>query len=273
MTSVNIDPIMKRKFSYGPHNDQFGHLYRPATDQKLPVMVVIHGGYWQHTTDLDDYPTVAIVEHFQNHNLALWNLEYRRMNVQGDNVTAPWPTVFEDVAAGLDFLYDIEEVANLDLNKVLLIGHSAGGHLAAWANSRDQIKPHSELYRDHFLQPKHTISIAAVLDFDGAHNLSQPHQVERLMGGTKVDWPLRYAASDPTQLAHGQASICLVHGGLDADVPISQAHSYVTHSSNHNLTLEEMPTAGHFGMLPTDEQTAPYWPQLITLINSALAGL
>jgi len=264
---------IKKRYSYGPHNDQFGHLYRPDTTQKLPVVVVIHGGYWQHTTNLDDYPTHAIVAHFKQHNLALWNLEYRRMNVQGDNITAPWPTVFEDIAKGLDFLYDIEVSAHLDLSKVLLIGHSAGGHLAAWASSRDQISPKCELYRSHFLQPKHTISLSAVLDFDSAHDLSQPHQVTRLMGGTKADWPLRYAASDPLQISHGQASICLIHGSLDTDVPISQAHSYMARSDNPNLTLEVMPTAGHFGMLPADDQPAPYWPQLINSITKALARL
>ena len=273
MTGVMTDSGIKKVYSYGPHNDQFGHLYRPETTQKLPVVVVIHGGYWQQTSDLDTYPTHAIVEHFQQHNVAVWNLEYRRMDILGDNITAPWPTVFEDIAEGLDFLYNIEASANLDLSKVLLIGHSAGGHLAVWASSRAQLSPSCELYRNHFLHPKHTISISAVLDFDSAHDLSQPDQVTRLMGGTKADWPLRYAASDPLQIASGQDSICLIHGGLDADVPLSQAHSYMARSGNPNLTLEVMATAGHFGMLPVDNHPAPYWPQLINSITKAITRL
>lgn len=273
VSSISQDTKLKKRYSYGPNGDQFGDLYRPDTDQKLPVLVVIHGGYWQHTSNLDEYPTQALVAHFKEHNLAIWNLEYRRMNVEGDNVTAPWPVTFEDVSAGLDFLYNLEGIEGLDLNKVLVVGHSAGGHLAVWASSRDQISPMSELYRSQFLQAKHTISIAAVLDFDRANDLSQPHQVERLMGGTKANWPLRYQATDPMQMAQGQASLCLIHGSLDTDVPVSQAHAYVAASGNKNLTLKVMPNAGHFGMLPKDDQPAPYWQQLITCITNALSRL
>jgi hypothetical protein len=112
-----------------------------------------------------------------------------------------------------------------------------------------------------------------VLDFDSAHDLSQPHQVTRLMGGTKTDWPLRYAASDPLHIANGRGSISLIHGTLDTDVPISQAQSYIARSGNPNLTLEVMPTTGHFWMLPADNQAATYWPQLVNSITNALARL
>ena len=36
-----------KRFSYGAHEDQFADLYRPRSLKMLPVMVIIHGGYWK----------------------------------------------------------------------------------------------------------------------------------------------------------------------------------------------------------------------------------
>src|SRR5438128_11681154 len=62
------------------------------------------------------------------HGLAAWNLEYRRVGAGGG-----WPETFTDVAAGTDALSDLEL---LDSERVVAVGHSAGGHLAFWLAAR-----------------------------------------------------------------------------------------------------------------------------------------
>ena len=57
----------------------------------------------------------------------MWNLEYRRVGSGGG-----WPATFDDVAAGIDLLADLD----VDTTRVVAIGHSAGGHLAVWAGGR-----------------------------------------------------------------------------------------------------------------------------------------
>ena len=57
-----------------------------------------------------------------------------------------WPGTFLDVAAGVDHLRALAEGYDLDLGRVLFIGHSAGGHLALWAAGRQRIPPGSPLH-------------------------------------------------------------------------------------------------------------------------------
>ena len=63
---------------------------------------------------------------------AAWNLEYRRL---GRNSGGGWPNTFDDLGAGIDHLRVLQ--APLDLTRVVTIGHSAGGHLAALAATRE----------------------------------------------------------------------------------------------------------------------------------------
>ena len=150
-------------YKYGVDSQQYGQLIRPQNDAYLPVVIVIHGGYWKDNHSLDTYPTKQIVEYLADKSVAVWNLEYRRMNSMGPNITAPWPTIFSDVAQGIDFLTTFATEHKLDLSNVLIIGHSAGGHLATWAASRGMIDKNSALYKAEYLAIKTVIAIAGWL--------------------------------------------------------------------------------------------------------------
>jgi acetyl esterase/lipase len=261
------------KLSYGSHTDQFGHLYRPSGQIERPVLIVIHGGYWKDNHTLESYATNAIVEKFKTSGAAVWNLEYRRMNTDGDNTKAPWPAVFQDVAAGIDYLRSIAKTECLDLNRILVVGHSAGGQLAAWAASRASIPRSSELYCADPLVPTRVMSIAGILDLRQSHDLSQPLQVERLLGGSIDEYPERYAAANPVQLHAATVPMTFVHGVLDEDVAITQQEIYASTSENPNLQLVRMEDADHFGMLPLDGQEPPDWPRLVDIIAAELEQL
>ena len=107
---------------YGDDPSQFGVLYGEG-----PVAVVIHGGFWKAEYGLD--LNEALAEDLAERGWAAWNIEYRRLG-NGGGV----PETLDDVSAAIDKLAELDGV---DLSRVVTIGHSAGGHLAAWAATRE----------------------------------------------------------------------------------------------------------------------------------------
>ncbi|MFT5851977.1 MAG: pimeloyl-ACP methyl ester carboxylesterase [Colwellia sp.] len=264
---------LKKTFYYGTDAQQFGHLYKPKESKVVPVVIVIHGGYWKDNHNLDSYATSAIVGYLQTMNVAIWNLEYRRMDALGENSKAPWPASFKDVAEGIDYLRNIDKVENLDLNRLLLIGHSAGGHLATWAASRKSISPDSELYRQNPLPIKSVISIAAILNLFDVGDVDQPEQIERLMGGTAKTHPGRYLTCDPSSLYEPTINITLVHGEQDTCVKVAQAKHYGDKSQG-SVKQIIMSDADHFSMLPHDGfWVEDQWQQIKKLVELEIAAL
>jgi acetyl esterase len=262
--------IDMRKLSYGPHDDQFGHLHALPSESDRPILIVIHGGYWKDNHTLESYATNALVEKFASSGAAIWNLEYRRMNAEGDNANAPWPTVFLDVAAGMDHLRTIAKSERLDLDNILVLGHSAGGHLAAWTAGRASISETSDLYCEDPVLPAQVISIAGIFDLLQLDGLAQPQQVGRLMGGTPDEFPERYAACNPSQLGVNHIPITVMHGSCDEDVPASQSIDFARGSGAPDVTLIELEGADHFGMLPLDGQEPLEWLALVDYIAGRL---
>src|ERR1044071_5234016 len=127
--SRDVELEMNR-LTYGQDSLQFGDLRLPGAAGPNPAAIVVHGGFWRSTYGLDYIGPFC--EALTASGLATWNLEYRRIG----NTGGGWPGTFEDVAAGCDYLLSIAAESNLDLNRVIAIGHSAGGHLAMWLASR-----------------------------------------------------------------------------------------------------------------------------------------
>ena len=114
-------------------------------------MVVIHGGFWKAAYDLSlGRPLAASLA---EHGWAAWNIEYRRVGNGGGD-----PATFDDVAAAIDALRD----QDLPLDRVLAVGHSAGGHLATWAASRGRFPRWPAR-----VELTGVVSQAGVLDLDG----------------------------------------------------------------------------------------------------------
>lgn len=264
---------LKKIIFYGSSCQQFGHLYKLENEVKLPIVIIIHGGYWKDNYCLDSYATSAIVDYLQAFDTAIWNLEYRRMDATGENSKAPWPTIFKDVANGIEHLRTIAEEEGLDLKRILLIGHSAGGHLATWAASRNNIAAESELYCKSPLAIQRVISIAGILNLFATNDVDQPEQIQRLMGGTAQEHAERYSACDPSTLYNPDINLTLIHGGYDTCVSISQAQYYCNHAQG-NVEKIIMPQADHFSMLPHDGYWEDsQWQQVKQLIAGEIEAL
>src|SRR5215510_4011646 len=150
LANAPVPPGAKR-IAYGTDPLQFGELRVPATKGPHPVAIVVHGGCWVAKLGNLDPRAVAmdnmrpLASALTEAGIATWNIEYRRL----DNDGGGWPGTFQDVAHAADFLRSLQRDHQLDLARVISIGHSAGGHLAMWLAARPKLAKTSELYVDN----------------------------------------------------------------------------------------------------------------------------
>ena len=250
------NPPADHVIAYGEGALQFGELRLPAGPGPHPVMVLIHGGCWLAEYDLSHIRKLAAA--FTADGIATWTIEYRRVGDPGGG----WPGTFDDVANGTDHLAELAGQFKLDLDRVLVAGHSAGGHLAIWLGNRPEQWPQR-------VQPVSVLALAPAADLVYLHREKVCGDVvEGLMGGSPQQYPQRY------QLASGTARLPLpipqyiVIGKHDESwAPVG--HRYVESA----LQLGQSPTvivaaeSGHFEMIDPDSST---WPLVLKAAKSAL---
>ena len=175
-----------------------------------PVAIVVHGGCWCADSDLGSMRTIA--DAFTREGLATWSLEYRRVG----NAGGGWPGTFDDVALGADHLRKLGRHFPLEFERVIAIGHSAGGHLALWLAARSRLCEEQPLYRDNPLRIQGVLGLAPAVDLALLHLRRMcGHAIEALMGGSPQEVPARYRAGSPLELLPLGVRQVLVVGGGD----------------------------------------------------------
>lgn len=234
-----IAPI---RYSYGGHPSQFGELTVPGRGRPAPwpVAILVHGGFWRLPRTLD--MMVLLAHDLVARGYATWNLEYRRVGDGGG-----WPSTYQDVADGIDYLADPSVTRSLDLSRAVIIGHSAGGHLALWAAGCPRLSGRSTGVTPR-IQPIAAVSLAGIPDLAEAATLKLGDgAVVELMQGRPDAHPDRYMA------ASLQPSVpqVLIHGSDDTVVPIDLVRSYVngTHMGRTEIELVEIPDEDHLSVI------------------------
>jgi acetyl esterase/lipase len=225
VSSAKHRPVVHR---YGADPAQFGELWLPE-GAAAGTVVVIHGGFWRARYDLSlGRPLAADLA---ARGYAAWNLEYRRALAGGG-----WPGTFEDVAAGVDLLATLP----VDTSRVIAVGHSAGGHLAAWAAGRDKLPqgtPGAPIGRGPspaggsgraFIAVTGVVSQAGVLALaDCARERVGDKAALDLMGGGPDELPEEYRLADPIAAVPLGVPVRCLHSRADGEVPYSFSERYV----------------------------------------------
>jgi acetyl esterase/lipase len=228
---------------YGSHHAQRADLRRPESDRDVPVVVLIHGGFWRqlYTKRLMRKAANVVVEH----GWAAYNIEYRRVGPLG---RGGWPQTFEDVSNAIDALAGFE---GIDHRRIVTCGHSAGGHLALWAGStRSTSTPHRPGIPS--VRIRAAISLAGVTDLAAAARLGLGGgAVEALMGASPDTDPDRYALASPASCLPMGIPQILVHGLEDRTVPASLSADYVerARSLGDDAEYVGLPGLGHMDMI------------------------
>jgi len=228
-------PAADARLAYGREPKQFGDLRLPDVDRLWPLAVVVHGGSWKAMYNLIHTGHLCVA--FARAGIATWNVEYRSV---GD-VDGVWPGGGDDVAAAVEFSARLAERYPLDEQRVVLVGHSAGGQLALWAAKRAQLP---------------VVALAPVSDMrESARRVGPEGAVARFLGGMPDDASARYAEASPLELLPLGVDQILVHGTADEDVPYEMSERYVDDAGGE-ATLVKLDDAGHFE--PIDPSAAEF---------------
>lgn len=251
------------RIPYGSEPPQFGELRLPNRPGPHPVVILLHGGYWRDRYDLAYLGHAAAA--LAGEGFATWNVEYRRTGQLGGG----WPGTFLDVACGADSLRVLASTYDLDLDRVIALGHSAGGQLALWLAGRSGVEPDSPLGSPDPLPLRGVVALAPVADLIRAGELDlSDGAVRLLLGGDPQEFLDRYAATSPIELLPLGVRQVLIHGEADQDVPLELSERYVraARAVGDDAQLLRLPETGHFE--PVDTR-APQWQAA----TQALRGL
>ena len=225
---------------YGRDRSQVADLHLPGGAGPHPVVVLIHGGSW--SSRYGRIVMRALAGDLVRGGWAVWNIEYRRLGNGGG-----WPETFADVAAAIDLLAGVG--APLDLDRVCLIGHSAGGHLALWAAGRGALPAGAPgaISGAPVVRFQRVIAQAGVCDLAGGYAMWHGGAVKALMGGSPGDLPERYAVADPLANVPVPSPVLLVHGVLDEVVSVKLSRNYARAALAAGASVELAEIQGQAG--------------------------
>lgn len=219
------------KLPYGPDPLQYGLLWLPPNNKDaktnpvkkhdgFPLIILVHGGCWLNAYDIKH--TYALSSALAAAGYAVWSLEYRRTGDDGGG----WPGSLEDIQAGITYIDKLESYS-VDLSRVALTGHSAGGHLALLAGLKNK-------------NISAVIGLAAITDIEKYSRGENSCQsvTSKFMGGSYKDKIAEYNKANPIKQTLHPGTL-LLQGGADTIVPIVQA-------TQSNIPFQIIDGAGHF---------------------------
>jgi acetyl esterase/lipase len=239
-------PPADARIAYGADPNQFLDLRLPSSKGKskppYPLVINIHGGFWRAKYNLDHAGHLCGA--LTAKGLATANLEYRRVGNEG----GAWPGTFADIRSAYHFLEQSAAAHNLDAERIVVMGHSAGGQLALCLTA-------------HEPSLMGAISLAGVVDLQRAYQLHLSNDaVVEFLRGTPGEVPDHYREADPMELSIPQARQWLIHGSADAVVPSDFSRDYAaakqkrSGKEKEDVRSLEIPGAGHFDVLDPRSQ-------------------
>jgi acetyl esterase/lipase len=211
---------------------------------------MIHGGCWRE--QYSAAPLGGICRALTNDGYAVWTIEYRRVGNGGG-----YPQTLLDVAQATDMLRDVATEYQLDLARVTVVGHSAGGQLALWLAGRGRLAANSPVYSPNPLPFRGVVCLGGVIDLVNA--VAQGicgEGLTMIMGGTPEAVPDHYQNASPMALLPlGVRQIHIV-GDSDDNMANVQPYLEAAAAAGDDVRLIVPQNTGHFEVVTTG---TPAW--------------
>lgn len=236
-------PPPDRTVSYGPAPDQLYDVRGPSGAARDATVVVIHGGFWRPKTDRGHAGQQSTA--LAAHGFHVATIEYRRE-------PGNWPAMASDVLAAINAVAADTELPD----RIGLIGHSAGGHLATWA-----------AYQQPLIQTPITgvVSLAGCVDLHLTRDLGLGDGAALAMMGDAPETVWR--AADPALLGPPPVPVRLVHGSADDTVPVEVSESYQA-ASDAGVPLQVLAGCGHGELI---DPATPHFAHTVTALEAVLS--
>ncbi len=261
------DPEPGLVIPYGPGELQYGELRLPEGDGPFPVAVTIHGGCFLDRLGQGTLrgASAALAEA----GFAAWDVNYRRLGHEGGG----WPGSYLDVGSAIDHLRKLAGEYPLDLDRVVVIGHSAGAPLAVWAAGRSALPQESEIRGASPLRVKAAVALDGPMDLAAwsrtgrdAAACGGEATIERFMGGTPDEVPDHYRTGSPAQMPPNRSAIYLLNAGMMIELGDSERMTRRVESGDEDITVIPVPESDHFQLVIPDE---PTWSVVLETIITA----
>lgn len=228
-------PIADERIVYGSEPLQFADLRRPSAAPPHPLVIIIHGGAWKSLFNLIHAGHMAIA--LRDLGYATFSIEYRRVGDPGGG----WPGTFDDVLLAVRHALQLPDI---DPERIVIAGHSAGGHLALLAASETKLP---------------VIPLAASSDLEAHENAAS---LAFLAGAAAAD------ASPRKRIPLGVRQV-FIHGTDDDQVPyrLSTAFVEAARAAGDDAELITLEGANHFEMI--DPQSDD-WPRTVEAVRSLI---
>jgi acetyl esterase/lipase len=245
VTGVRSTAAERVKIAYGDRNSQFGHLHLPTVapvaagedPPRVPVVVMVHGGYW--STDFELVVQTPVARDLAARGAIVWNIEYRRVGEPDGG----WPRTGYDVVNAIRALdgpvraaLPADLATRADFGRVSVIGHSAGGQLALWAAARLQARTDRSTISTVVVQAPASDLVRAGTDGHAA--------LAAFIGAEYAATPHRYRDASPAHLSPFPAHVAVVQGELDTSVPLEMSMAYVEGARRAGQSVELVTVGG-----------------------------
>lgn len=222
------------RLRYGNGRHQFGVLHQPRSGvRSTAVVMLVHGGFWR--WPYNRLTMSLLVRDAVRRGFTVFNVAYRRLGRFGGG--GGWPETFDDVTDAATLISDRFVDAPL-----MLIGHSAGGHLALVAAAR---------------LPERIDGVVAMSAPTDLRALSESgsEPVDALVARAPRD--RRWSSTSPIEMVPSGVRTLCVHGDADTTVDPVMSARYVeaARAAGDDADLILVPGEGHRSPLLAGSRT------------------
>nr|WP_245842895.1 alpha/beta hydrolase [Sphingomonas laterariae] len=244
-------PEPSARLAYGKSDLQFAELWLPPGQGPFPVVMAIHGGCWR--TGVADRTVMNwMADDLARRGIAVWNVEYRGVDRPGGG----YPGTYQDIAAAGDALRRLAPLFRLKADRIVVVGHSAGGHLGLWLAARPAIAGNGPLRAQRPVAINSVFSLGGVPDLEAEiADRSRPCDLSagaKAMAGPMTQLrPDRFRDTSPPAMVQGGAKQILVNAAEDKIAPPAMAAAYARKLAAKGVKpmLITVPDEGHVELI------------------------